>query len=144
MYLVMAFRDLLQANAIYDFSECLDLLTGAVPCCKSVENVDVLLKLVDRAAAHIRAFRVDDCNNWILQALAALISVCGTSSIAVVVPTASADAFSPEAVSQKGEPNVDKCSYEERVKRMFLLQLSELRAQLAENRGEQAWGGNDM
>jgi hypothetical protein len=49
-----------------------------------------------------------------------------------------------EPAVPEGQPAEEQCSYEERVKRMFLLQLSELSAQLATVRAGFAWVGSDI
>jgi hypothetical protein len=142
VYLVMAFRDLLHADAVYDFSECVDLLTGAAPCCKSVEKIDALQKLVDRLEVCIQAFRMDRTCTWVAW-VATAIAECGctVSSSAAVAPAASFEHFPHLKAKDPTYPTLrpaltvgGDCSAEERVKKMFLLQLSDLRAQLAADR----------
>jgi hypothetical protein len=94
MYAAMAMDVLLEAKIIYDFGDCLDLLTGSVTCCKTVHDVDVLLRLVDRARVKIRAFnatRKASPASWLGRTLARAVRMAWsrTSSSAVAPETSS-------------------------------------------------------
>jgi hypothetical protein len=47
-----------QVTSIYDFGDCLDLLTGCVVCCNTPYDVDTMLTLVNRTRIAIREFGV--------------------------------------------------------------------------------------
>jgi hypothetical protein len=151
IYLSLAFPDLLLASLIYDLSDCLDLLTGAVPCCKSVENVDALLKLLDRAEFRILSLNIAERQS-LADHLLSILKDCGCSggpAAAAVVPT---DDGTPSAAAGQGTKSTtweerklssqtpqegdQGSSYDARVKRMFLAQISNLRGQLTADRAK--------
>jgi hypothetical protein len=108
MYAAMSMDVLLQATVIYDFGDCLDLLTGTVTCCKTVHDVNVLLRLVDRARVKIRSFdharRRSTPVTWFGRVIAAaLYYVTLTSPSAAVAPEVSAGTKYGEDDLEEGE-----------------------------------------
>jgi hypothetical protein len=58
MYAAKAIDVLLQVNSIYDFGDCLDLLSGSVACCRTTHDVDAMMVLVNRARIAIREYNL--------------------------------------------------------------------------------------
>jgi hypothetical protein len=47
------------AKVIYDFGDCLDLLVGTIPCCRSTSDVDELLVIINNAKTAVEAFSIN-------------------------------------------------------------------------------------
>lgn len=58
-YAVKATNSLLEGEFLYEISDCIDLLTGCVTCCKSTYDIEVLLRLIDNTRAAVRAFQTE-------------------------------------------------------------------------------------
>jgi hypothetical protein len=131
-----------QAKVIYDFGDCLDLLAGSTACCRSTQDVDVLLNLITLAKVAIEEFSLAgaaeplSCTGWLLKIL------IGRRNDAAVHPGGSADGDDeddeitlpePElkggdlsgsaAAAERARRKVAEVRFERRSKRMFLKQL---------------------
>ena len=58
-YAVKATQSLLEGEFLYEISDCIDLLTGCVNCCKSTYDIEVLLRLIENTRAAVRAFQTE-------------------------------------------------------------------------------------
>jgi len=55
-YAVKATENMLQGEFLYEISDCVDLLTGCVSCCKTTYDIEILLKLIDTCRVAVRTF----------------------------------------------------------------------------------------
>ena len=152
MYAAMSMDTLLQVTTIFDYSDCLDLLTGAVPCCETTWDVRVLLTMVKRAKLSVREFELGnrrvEGQSW-LSRVYALFAVWSRSPSAVLPETAvkakygfRSDEVSDTRpvrtssiswdVSKDSQSDAEDLGYQKRTKRMMLQQLSRLFNQLSE------------
>jgi hypothetical protein len=72
-----------QVTSIYDYGDCLDLLTGCVVCCNTPYDVDTMLTLVNRTRIAIREFGVGakcDAPPSCVSRLLAVLSSFGASN----------------------------------------------------------------
>jgi hypothetical protein len=145
-YAVKATDVLLNGEFLFEMSDCIDLLTGCVPCCKSSYDIEVLLKLIDQARAAVRRFSTGPAlfnarSSW-FQRLGSTVSAL--VSLAPKTPTAKPGAVyitteseENDDVTDSGSPKnqreLESFAYDKRTKRLLLQQLSRLYDQLHEN-----------
>ena len=154
MYAAMSMDTLLQVTTIFDYSDCLDLLTGAVPCCETTWDVRVLLRMVDRARVSVRAFQLGNrsttASSWLPKffamftqfgrKLGAVVPETTTSSkygvlsdnMAQNLHSSGSSAGTDVSVRTREAPDSEDLGYQKRTKRMMLQQLSRLFNQLSE------------
>ena len=59
MYATLATEILLQVQSIFDYGDCIDLLTGSVQCCKTKYDIEILNKLIQQARTSIRDYNIN-------------------------------------------------------------------------------------
>jgi len=94
MYAAKATEVLLQVTSIYDFNDCVDLLSGCVSCCITLHDVNVMFQLISKARIAILAFPIDatvpmEASTSFIRCISACMLSCsylGRSTSGKVVP----------------------------------------------------------